>query len=83
MKSKHPHARLLLLVLTLAAQLILFAPAASAGQNTSDQNRNMGIPYNRRCRQKCQNNYRRCIGRGNSQAYCRRLRSRCLNRCPQ
>ncbi|HEV2765273.1 MAG TPA: hypothetical protein VGV38_19980 [Pyrinomonadaceae bacterium] len=83
MKSKHPHVRALLLALTLVAQLIIFAPAAAAGQNNTVENRgNVGIPGSA-CRNRCQRNYRLCLRRGNSRAYCRRQLNRCLRRCPQ
>ena len=86
MNSKHPHVRLLILALALAAQFALFAPATAAGQNDNapptDQNRNVGIPSSP-CRRRCQNNYRRCLRRGNRPAYCRRQLNLCLRRCPQ
>jgi hypothetical protein len=78
----------LLVALALFAQLALAAAATPAPKNTNSsttadpQNTNMGIPYNRRCRTRCDRAYRRCL-RGKNVRSCRRQLRNCLRRCPQ
>jgi len=90
MKSKHTTIMFFIVVLALTAQLSFTFPLAS-GQNTNSsttmapvmQNRNMGIPYNRSCRRRCDNSYRRCLRSGKNRNACRRHLRNCLRRCAQ
>ena len=86
MKSKRT-IQFCILVLALTAQLSFISPSAGA-QNTNSsttmmQNDNMGIPYNRACRRRCDNSYRRCVRSGKNRNACRKQLRNCLRRCPQ
>ena len=86
MKSKRTTIQFCILVLALTAQLSFISPSATA-QNTNSsttmQNDNTGIPYNRACRRRCDNSYRRCIRSGKNRTACRKQLRNCLRRCPQ
>jgi hypothetical protein len=88
MKDRLTTIKPLLLALALLAQLALAAAAPAAQRNTNTsgrddaQNMSAGIPYNRRCRARCDRAYRRCV-RGKNGRSCRRQLRNCLRRCPQ
>jgi hypothetical protein len=88
MKDRLTTIKPLLVALALLAQLALAAAAPPAPQNTNSttsadkQNTNVGIPYNRKCRSRCDRAYRLCV-RGKNVRSCRRQLRNCLRRCPQ
>ena len=87
MKNRHTRLSLLIVVLAVTAQLSIFStPAQAQGLNfqpAAVAHTQMGIPYNRRCRRRCERAYRWCVRSGKNVRSCRvRLRN-CLRRCPQ
>jgi hypothetical protein len=91
MKDRLIAIKPLLVALALFAQLALATAAATpAPQNTNSssttadkQNTNVGIPYNRKCRVRCERAYRSCVHGGKNATACRRQLRNCLRRCPQ
>jgi hypothetical protein len=86
MKRKHTSIMFFIAILALTAQLSFISPTASA-QNTNSsttmQNGNMGIPYNRGCRRRCDKAYRRCLRSSKNPRACRVHYRNCLRRCAQ
>ena len=88
MKDRLTAIKPLLVALALFAQLALAAAATPATQNTNSSmpadmhKTHVGIPYNRKCRARCDRAYRRCV-RGKNVRSCRRQLRNCLRRCPQ
>ncbi len=89
----------LIIALALATQLFLLAPPAQAAQNANSSNAThdnanheghtmarstrQRSRWNRRCRERCQRQYRQCL-RGvvnPNQARCRQRYRACLRRC--
>jgi hypothetical protein len=86
MKDRLTTLKPLLVALALFAQLAL---AVAAPQNTNSptttdaKNANVGVPYNRKCRARCEVAYSRCVHGGKNVANCRKLLRNCLRHCPQ
>jgi hypothetical protein len=86
MKDRLPAIKPLLVALALFAQLALAVAApqnANSSTTAESKHTNVGIPYNRKCRARCDLAYRRCVHGGKNVANCRRLLRNCLRHCPQ
>lgn len=89
MKDRLTTLKPLLVALALFAQLAVAVAAPSAPQNTNSsttaesKHTDVGIPYNRKCRARCDRAYRRCVHGGKNVANCRKLLRNCLRHCPQ
>lgn len=91
MKRTTPVFQRLIIALSLAAGLFLFAPATQAVQHTNSShtgtmhdNHDIKRPAKRnRCREQCLRQYRQCTrGVANpTQARCRQRYNQCLRRC--